>query len=61
VVPRTAGAAAFSVRARELFHFLDHYEPPALAKALGTIGRFWLAHWKWIIGTAIAMVALWLR
>jgi hypothetical protein len=23
-----------------------HYEQPILAKTLGVIGRFWLAHWK---------------
>jgi hypothetical protein len=30
-----------------------HYDQPILAKALGTIGRFWLAQWKWIVPTVI--------
>jgi hypothetical protein len=37
-----------------------HYEQPALAKVLGIVGRFWLAHWKWIIGTVIAVVGLYM-
>ena len=35
-----------------------HYEQPAFAKFLRTVGRFWLAHWQWIIGTAIAVTGL---
>jgi hypothetical protein len=30
-----------------------HYDQPILAKALGILGRFWLAHWKWIVPTII--------
>lgn len=30
-----------------------HHEQPILARVLGTIGRFWLAHWKWIVPTII--------
>ena len=35
-----------------------HYEKPMLAKCLGAIGRFWLTHWKWIIGIAVAVVGI---
>jgi hypothetical protein len=35
-----------------------HYEQLALAKLLRAIGRFWVARWKWIIGTAIALAGL---
>lgn len=40
--------------------FLDlgHYERPALAKLLSAIGRFYLAHWQWVIGTVLAIVAI---
>jgi hypothetical protein len=34
------------------------YEQPILARALGTIGRFWLAHWKWIGATIIVPLAV---
>jgi hypothetical protein len=37
---------------------LDHYEPPALAKALRVLGRFWIAHWKWIITIAITIAGI---
>lgn len=36
----------------------DHYEQPLLAKCLGALGRFWLAHWQWIIGTFLAIIGL---
>lgn len=36
-----------------VFLSMGHYEQPILARALGTIGRFWLAHWKWIGATII--------
>ena len=43
----------------ELFFLsLGHYEQPALAKLLGTLGRFYLAHWQWVIGTVLAFVAI---
>ena len=35
-----------------------YYEQPALAKVLGVLGRFWLAHWQWIIGTVLAIIGL---
>jgi hypothetical protein len=35
-----------------------HYEQPAFAKFLRVVGRFWLAHWQWIVGTAIAATGL---
>jgi hypothetical protein len=25
---------------------------------LAALGRFWIAHWQWIIGTAIAIIAI---
>lgn len=31
------------------------HKRPALAKALDAVVGFWLRHWKWIIGTAIAV------
>ncbi len=34
------------------------YEQPLFAKLLRTLGRFWLAHWKWIIGTTLAVLAI---
>lgn len=39
---------------------LGRYEQPLLAKILGALGRFWLAHWQWIIGTTIAIVSAWI-
>ena len=38
-----------------------HYEQPLLAKILGAIGQFWFAHWKWVIGTAIALAAIFVK
>jgi hypothetical protein len=35
-----------------------HYEQPLFAKMLGAVGRFWLAHWQWIVGTMLALVAI---
>ena len=35
-----------------------HYEQSPLAKVLGAIGRAWLAHWQWTIGTVLAIVAI---
>lgn len=35
-----------------------HYEQPLVAKILRVIGNFWLAHWKWIIGTVLAVIAI---
>jgi hypothetical protein len=37
---------------------LGHYEQPPLAKLLGVLGRFYLAHWQWIIGTALAIIGI---
>lgn len=36
------------------------YEQPVLAKCLGALARFWLAHWQWIIGTFLAIIGLFL-
>jgi hypothetical protein len=35
-----------------------HYEQPVLAKLLGGVVRFYLAHWQWIIATAVAVIAI---
>ena len=35
-----------------------HYEQPLMAKFLRTAGRFWLAHWQWIIGTILAIIGI---
>ena len=35
-----------------------YYEQPPLAKVLRVIGQFWLSHWQWTIGTAIAIVGI---
>lgn len=39
-----------------VFVSAGHYEQPLGARALGLLGRFWLAHWKWIITTALAVL-----
>jgi hypothetical protein len=31
------------------------YQRPALAKAIDVVGRFWMSHWKWLMGTAVAV------
>ncbi len=36
-----------------------HYKQSLFAKLLGTLGRFCLAHWKWVIGATIAVLTLW--
>lgn len=41
-----------------VFLSLGHHEQPPLAKLLGVICRFYLAHWQWIIGTLIAVFAI---
>jgi hypothetical protein len=43
---------------RYLVFTMGHYEQPALARILGVLGRFWLAHWQWIIGTALVIVGI---
>lgn len=40
---------------------LGHHEPPVLAKLLGALVGFWLAHWKWLIGTTVAIIAIFTR
>ena len=35
-----------------------HYDRPLLARFIDIAYRFWLAHWQWVIGTGIAIVAL---
>ncbi len=39
---------------------LPRYNPPFLAKILNGIGNFWLKHWKWIIGTIISIIGIYL-
>ena len=41
-----------------VFVTLGHYERPLVARILSSIGRFWLAHWQWIIGTALAIIGI---
>lgn len=38
----------------EMFH------RPLIARICNRIGRFWLRHWQWIIGTVIALIGLYL-
>ena len=40
---------------------IGHYEKPFLARVLEILFKFWLEHWKWNIGTAIALIALFLK
>lgn len=35
-----------------------HYDRPWPAKVWLHVAKFWSIHWKWIIGTAIALIAL---
>lgn len=37
---------------------IGHYEKPPLAKAISILIAFWLEHWKWIIGVAVAIAAI---
>jgi hypothetical protein len=46
------------LRSELQFCSVGHYEQPALAKLLKAVGLFWLAHWQWIIGTAIAVIGI---
>jgi len=43
---------------RHIVFLTGHHEQPRLAQVLGTLGRFWLSHWQWIIGTGIAIGGL---
>ncbi|WP_273151332.1 hypothetical protein [Methylophaga thiooxydans] len=38
-----------------------YYKKPLLAKAIEVASKFFMAHWQWIIGTTIAVVALYLQ
>lgn len=40
---------------------VGHYEQPILARILGAIGRFIRLEWKWLIGSCIAIIALYLK
>lgn len=45
----------------EIFGEEEPKEPfrrPYFVRCLYTMGRFWLAHWQWIIGTALAIIAI---
>lgn len=35
-----------------------HMARPWLARALDAVGRFWLAHWQWIIGILVVLLGL---
>ena len=37
---------------------IGHWEQPPLANLLRRLGQFWREQWKWIIGTAIAVTAI---
>lgn len=41
-----------------VFISTGHYEQPPLAKILRMLFQFWLDHWKWIIGVAVAILAI---
>lgn len=41
-----------------VFFSIGRYEQPLLAKILGAVGKFWIDHWQWIIGTFLAIVAI---
>jgi|TARA_R110001592_G_scaffold119690_1_gene323029 hypothetical protein len=38
-----------------------HYRKPPLAKVIEVSSKFFMAHWQWVIGTTIALVALYLQ
>ena len=38
-----------------VFISAGHYEQPCLARAADRLTRFWLDHWKWIIGVAVTV------
>lgn len=37
---------------------LGHYKRPFLAKILSGIAKFWLNHWKWILGFLLGIATL---
>jgi hypothetical protein len=43
---------------RAVFISAGHYEQPRLARLLRRLGQFWMAEWRWIIGTVLAIAAL---
>jgi hypothetical protein len=45
---------------RHVVFLTGHHEPSAPARFLRALVGFWLAHWQWIIGTALAVAALFL-
>ena len=36
------------------------FEPPLIARILNPLWHFWLRHWKWIIGSTISIIGLYL-
>ncbi|TAJ98219.1 hypothetical protein EPO44_11980 [bacterium] len=36
----------------------ERFRPPYFVRSLYAMARFWLAHWQWIIGTALAIIAI---
>jgi len=51
---------AEGVKAATLSFFISpgYYEQPFVAKLVGGIAKFYLAHWQWVIGTIIAMIGI---
>ena len=35
------------------------FKRPFIVRVAIKLKEFWLTHWKWIIGTMIALIALW--
>ena len=40
------------------FIFIGHHRPTASARAVRVLVVFWQNHWKFVIGTAVAVAAL---
>ena len=41
-----------------LFFIQGDYDRPWVARAADLLIRFWLEHWQWIIGTVLAIIAI---
>jgi hypothetical protein len=37
---------------------IDRFEQPPIANVLRSLGHFCLQHWQWILGTALAVLAI---
>ena len=40
--------------------FINHHNPHWTARIAQALVSFWLAHWQWTIGTAVAISGLWI-